>query len=124
MAEAITKVEGVELEVRKLKYQRRGKKGSITKRVKGIDTMIQERQSRRMVQGMLEALMVVFQELEDVCVKLLAFQGEEEEEDAYNDIEEVRANVDACQIRVREYFEARADDPPPRRASKVAGVKS
>ena len=97
----------MEKQLKKLKYSRRGKKSAITKRVQQINKLVSEVGSRRRIQILLDALLKVFAELREVCSDISSMCDDE-----YNDIEDIRTEVDDCMAMVVDYLEARRDDPP------------
>ena len=102
--------EDLESKLKQLKYSRRGKKGAITKRIRQITALVDESAGRRRIQLLLEALLTVYQELIGVCNLISTMNGGED--DPFNDLEEIRIDVDDCSALVAEYLERRRDDPP------------
>ena len=80
--------EDLESRLRQLKYSRRGKKGAITKRIRQINTLVEESAGRRRIQLLMEALLTVYEELAGVCNLISTCNGGED--DLFNDLEEIR----------------------------------
>ena len=59
-----------EQKLRKLKFARRGKKTSITSRVKQLEKLCEEQAKKRMITFLTGCLQTVFNELEQVCLEL------------------------------------------------------
>ena len=106
MATAVN--QNVDALLKSLKHARRGKKGAITQRIAKIDEYLTQGAGRKRIKILVAALIRVFEELHQVCDELRARVGDDE----YNDLEEVRGNVDDCIARATEQLEARKDDPP------------
>ena len=100
----------LEIELKRLKYSRRGKKSAITKRIRQITGLIKDYASRRRLQVLLDALLTVYGELEGVCNSIEIHSGGADDE--YNNIEVIRMEVDDCKSLVEEYLERRKDDTP------------
>ena len=98
--------------LKKLKGSRTGKKRSITMRINQLERMVSEKGGRRAMQLLLQNLETVHHELEQVCDEISNIS---DEEDPYNDIEEIRFQVESTVATVTEYLEARKDDPHSRR---------
>ena len=81
-----------------LKYSRRGKKGSITKRIAQLEKLMEEGGKKKMIRFLVDALDKVYLELEQVCTEI-AILTPESEEDEYNDIEDVRLKVETINGR-------------------------
>ena len=94
--------------LKKLKGSRTGKKRSITMRINQLDRMVSEKGGRRAIQLLVEHLKTVYNELEAVCDEISTIS---DEEDPYNDIEEIRFQVETSVATVTEYLEARMNDP-------------
>ena len=99
----------MERRLRTLKMSRRGKKISITARVKQLDQLMESKAKKRMITFLLECLHTVFTELEQVCVDISNLTPEDTE-DEYNDIEDVRIKVETCSAMVAAHLESRADE--------------
>ena len=78
---------GMERRLRSLKNSRRGKKGSITKRIKQLEKLVEENTGMKRLSFLAEALGTVFEELQRVCEEISTLS---DEDDVYNDIEEIR----------------------------------
>ena len=98
-----------EKKLQELKLSRRGKKGSITKRMQHINKMVEDGGSRRVIRTLITALRTKFDELNDVCTQIAAST---EEVDEINCTEELQASVDLCIVLAEDDLEARRDDPP------------
>ena len=101
----------LERELRRLKFQRRGKKAAITIRIQKLEKLMEpnnkgEYTKRRIVSGALNALIKVFDELQQVCHEISQIS----EDDDLNDLEMVRLDIDMCSTTVMDYLESRADD--------------
>ena len=94
--------------LKKLKGSRTGKKRSITMRINQLERMVSEKGGRRAIQMLLQNLETIHHELEQVCDEISDIC---DEEDPYNDIEEIRFQVESSVATVTEYLEARKDDP-------------
>ena len=94
--------------VKTLKMSRRGKKISITTRVKEIEKLVAERGGRRRIQYLAERLGEVFESLRQVCRDISNLCHEVDE---YNDLEDVELQVDSCIALVNDYLHLRRDDP-------------
>ena len=60
----------------------------------------------------MERLVVVYQELEQVCTEIDNLLTLLDEFDELNDIENIRMNVDECVALVTEHLESRLDEAP------------
>ena len=98
-----------ESEIEKLKRKRRGKKGSITKRIETLLRLVSESGSRTKIKVLLGAMQTVYQETCDVAEKISSLSLESEDEEW---LDELKINVDNCMAEVTDYLEARRDDPP------------
>ena len=98
-----------EKRLKALKFSRRGKKSSITKRVNELERLVTEGGSRKRIQYLVEAMLKVFQEITEVCLQISILSDELDEK---NDLELVKANIDSCVALVSEYLDSRRDDPP------------
>ena len=92
----------------RLKNSRTGKKGSITKRMRRIEALVDEGGSRRVIRSLVTALGKVFEELQDVCAQISSLA---EEVDENNCIEDIRGQVEECIAVAEDNLEARKDDP-------------
>ena len=59
---------------------------------------------------LLDALLTVFDELTGVCNLIASCNGGEDDE--FNNLEELRMEVDDCRALVADYLERRREDPP------------
>ena len=100
----------LESRLKQLKYSRRGKKGPITKRIQQINALVEQSAGRRRIQMLLDALLTVFEELTGVCNLIPSCSGGEDDE--FNNLEELRMEVDDCRALVADYLERRREDPP------------
>ena len=57
----------------------------------------------------MEALLNVFKEVTEVCVKIAVLS---DEIDSKNDLELYKAKIDSCIALVTEYLDSRREDPP------------
>ena len=97
---------------KRLKYfkgQRTYKKGAITTRIRELDALVANGGSRRLIKTMSDGLLVVFQELTQVCDEISYIS---EEFDDLNSVEEIRVRVEMCVSMAHESLEVRAYDPP------------
>ena len=92
-----------------LKYARRGKKGSITKRISQLEKLMEEGGKKKMIRFLVDALDKVYLELEKVCTEI-AVLTPEFEEDEYNDIEDVRLRVETVNGLVAAHLDDRAEE--------------
>ncbi len=94
--------------VTQLMNSRRGKKGSITKRITQIDRIVGDGGSRSQVTYLIEALAKVQESLQAVCEELLNLAPDTDSE--WLDNENMR--IDTCISEAKGYLERRRDDPP------------
>ena len=87
---------------------RRGKKGSITKRIAQINQIVGDGGSRSQVTYLVDALLKVQQALQAVCEELNTLAPETDSE--YLDNENLR--IDTCVAEAKGYLDRRRDDPP------------
>ena len=87
---------------------RRGKKGSITKRIAQIDRIVGDGGSRSQVRYLIEALSKVQQAMQAVCDELNTLAPDTDSE--YLDNENLR--IDTCISEAKGYLERRRNDPP------------
>ena len=87
---------------------RRGKKSSITKRIRQIDLIVGDGGSRSKVEFLVQALGDVQKALQVVCEELMTLAPDTDSE--YLDNENLR--IDTCIAEAKEYLERRKDDPP------------
>lgn len=97
-----------ELRITKLKHLRRGKKGSITKRVETINRIISEGGSRTKIKFLMTATYSVLRTLITECEELFQLMTEPDSEW----LEDVKTTVDECAAEVSEYLENRRQDAP------------
>ena len=98
-----------EKRLKMLKFSRRWKKSSITRRVDELERLVAEKGSRRRITFLMEALLNVFKEVTEVCVKIAVLS---DEIDSKNDLELYKAKIDSCIALVTEYLDSRREDPP------------
>ena len=96
----------MERRLRILKNSRRGKKGSITKRIKMLEELLEENTGKRRLKFLTEALGAVSDELQKVCEEISALS---DVDDLY-DIEDIRFTVEDCLASVSDHLEARAEE--------------
>ena len=106
MAAKAPNKEFLQQRIEKLKRQRAGKKGSITKRIAQLTRLVSEYGSRTKIKYLLEALHSVHEATKTVCEEISSLT---DSADA-GWIEEVNLTVDTCTAEVHEYLEARKDD--------------
>ena len=94
--------------VTQLMNSRRGKKGSITKRIAQINQIVEDGGSRSQVLYLIEALLKVQQALQAVCEELNTLTPDTDTE--YLDNENFR--IDTCISEAKGYLERRRLDPP------------
>ena len=87
---------------------RRGKKGSITKRIQQIDRIVGEGDSRSKIEFLVSALIEVQKAMQGVCEELMTIATDTDSE--YLDNENLR--IDTCIAEAKEYLERRKNDPP------------
>ena len=92
-----------------LKHMRRGKKSAITKRISQLENLILEGSKKRMLQILSDNLQTVMGELVQVCEEIAAISPENEL-DQYNDLEDVRSNVELCIAAVTDHLDSRRDE--------------
>ena len=105
-------MEGEQDPRKRLKYfkgQQTYKKGAITTRMKKLDELVANSGSRRLIKTMSDCLLIVFQELKQVCDEISYIS---EEFDDLNSVEEIRVRVEMCVSIANESLEVRAYDPP------------
>ena len=95
-----------ENKVAKLKRQRAGKKGSITKRIEQLNRLLSEGGSRTKIKYLHSAMIEVHNATKAICEQINVLM----DSDDTDWIEEVDLNVDTCTAEVNEYLEARKDD--------------
>ena len=94
-----------ESRLKRLKYMRRGKKSSITKRIAQLETYMEDGNKKRMIQILSNCLKNVYGELVLVCEEIDQLAPDE-----YNNLEEVRESVETCVAMVAGHLEARAEE--------------
>ena len=94
--------------VTQLMNSRRGKKGSITKRIAQIDRIVGDGGSRSQVTYLVEALAKVQGALQTVCDELVTLAPDTDSE--WLDTENLR--IDTCISEAKAYLERRRNDPP------------
>ena len=82
-----------EKRLKMLKFSRRGKKSSITKRVDELERLVEENGSRRRINFLMDALLKVFKEITEVCLEIAVLS---DEVDNKNDLEMYKAKIDSC----------------------------
>ena len=97
-------------EVTQLKRKRAGKKGSITRRTGVIHRMISEGGSRTKITFLHGAVLEVQKAITELHDKIGALVELTEEDVTW--MEDVNETVDYCSAEVKDYLEARKDDPP------------
>jgi len=95
--------------LKKLRFLRRGKKASITKRINMLNSMVSEGGSRRIISSLVDKLRVVFEETQVVCDQIA---GMSEEMDELNCLEALRITMDMCVAFAIDYLQEHKDDPP------------
>jgi hypothetical protein len=93
----------VERRLKMLRGSRTAKKGSITKRIKKLNSFVAENGGRRATEIMMKALLAVYAELEKVCADISL---NTDEDDILNNLEDIRFEVENCVAMVTEYLEA------------------
>ena len=68
-----------EKRLKALKFSRRGKKSSITKRVNELERLVTEGGSRKRIQYLVEAMLKVSQEITEVCLQISILSDELDE---------------------------------------------
>ena len=106
MASGLGNGNNMDMQLRKWKYSRRGKKGAITKRIRQLEKLMHEGGKKRMIDFLCDALKKVFEELSEVCMEISTL---EDEDDEYNEIEDVRIRVETCVALVADHLENRSD---------------
>ena len=99
----------LEKHLKTLKGQRTWKKGAITKRIKKLESMVNDGGRRTLIRAAVDGLLTVFDELNQVCASIAAMS---EEVDDLNSVEEIRMEVEMCVAMANEDLDARKDDPP------------
>ena len=95
-------------QILKLKRQRAGKKGSITKRVNDLTRLVSESGSRTRIRFLHDALLKVHQAVKDTCAELADLTPPEALDIEW--LEKVNYVVESCSSEVHEYLEARKED--------------
>ena len=92
--------------------KRNGKKGSITRRIKEIEHIIEERGSRTKIQFLRDGLEETWEETTHLHEQMMLYLQEDDEN--FNDdwIEELGNNVNTCLSNVVDYLVERQNDPP------------
>ena len=112
----------MEKSIGQLKFIRRGKKSAITKRIATLEKLVAEGGGRRVIASLMERLQAVVEETEKICEEIA---NRSEEIDLYNDLENVRIDVDTCLAYASDYLNERVNDPPLQLAvSPLLGWKS
>ena len=99
----------LEKHLKTLKGQRTWKKGAITKRIKKLESLVNDRGRRSLIRAGIVGLQTVFDELNQVCAGIASMT---EEVDDLNCLEEIRLNVEMCVAMAKEDLKMRKDDPP------------
>ena len=92
-----------------LKGKRTGKKGTITKRIKKLEELMESDGSRRVMKMLLDGLEATFSELQQVCDDITAISDEHDE---LNCLEDIRINIEICSGAVVDHLEGRVHEPP------------
>ena len=91
-----------------LRGSRTGKKSSVTKRLKQLESYMEQGKGRRATELLMKCLQSVYEELEQVCTEISDLS---EDYDELNNLEDIRFEVETCAASVAEYLERRKDDP-------------
>ena len=97
-----------EKRITQLTNSKRGKKGSITKRITQIDRIVGDGGSRSQIKYLVDALLEVKKALQAVCDELVTLSPDTDSE--WIDTENLR--IDTCVSEAKAYLERRANDPP------------
>ena len=93
----------------RLKASRTAKKGIITKRIRQIESLVEEGGKRKVITRLMGALQVVYDELQKVCDDISDLSDDFDE---LNSIELVRLNVETCMAEAAANLDDRKDEPP------------
>ena len=97
--------------LRKLQRSHTGKKGSVTKRIEELHGLMEAgNSSGRYMRLRMEKLTLVFNELQEVCNEMTDLVEIHDVSDLFDDIENIRYNVECCGDLVSEYVELRDDE--------------
>ena len=99
----------LEKHLKTLKGQRTWKKGAITKRIKKLESMVNDGGRRTLIRAAVDGLLTVFDKLNQVCSSIAAMS---EEVDDLNSLEEIRMDVEMRVAMANKDLVARMDDPP------------
>ena len=94
----------MERQLKRLKYSRRGKRASITKRIENVRRLVGENGSRTIIRKLLEGLLKVYEELTQVCEDISNLCDDVDE---FNCLDLVRTDVETCAAFATESLEAR-----------------
>ena len=100
---------GVTAKLESLRRSRAGKKGSITKRVKQLKGIVDERGSRTRLQYLLTALLEVQKQANLITSEILVLSENGSADISWQ--EDVTFTVNDCASVVHSYLESRKDDP-------------
>ena len=102
----------VERRLEKLRRLRTGKKTAVTKRIARLDGLVEAGQcSRRQIRFLMEKLSVVLDELTATCDEISEINiSLKRDDDALNDLVDVRMDVDECLALVSDHLESRHDE--------------
>ena len=103
MASYAQNAETTDRRLKHLKYMRRGKKAAITKRIAQLETFVNEGSKKRMLQILVDGLQTVQTELISVCDEITERTSDDDE---YNNLEDVRSNVEVCVAMVTAHLES------------------
>ena len=92
-----------------LKYSRRGKKGSITKRIAQLEVLMADGRQKKMIRFLMETLNKVYGELDKVCREIVHLTPENEDDD-FTHIEDVRFKVESINGLVEAHLDKRAKE--------------
>ena len=98
-----------ETRLKQLKFMRRGKKASITKRIAQLETFIANGEKKRMIEILQKCLQNVYGELVLVCEEITSLCPESVNDD-FNNLEEYRNEVEVCLARITDHLENRAEE--------------
>ena len=93
----------------RLKASRTAKKGIITKRIRQIEMLVEEGGKRKVIARLMDALQVVYTELNQVCDEISNISADFDE---LNSIELIRLNVETCIAEAATNLDDRRDEPP------------
>ena len=115
-------IKAIANKIKVLKRKRDGQKVLITKKIKQIKELIEDRGSRTKIQFLLRSLLDCKQETSVIHEELMELLDETDESFSDQCMEEITFDIDDCSSEVNEYLISRKDDPPSDVMSKTSIV--